>query len=133
MIQIAKIMIVLLPLPASSRVIPPNSYPYPTGSVCLATSSMAAMACRCPPASDPDDGSYHDHRIASAGICFRCRIKRKHLTRSRNSWRYDCGYTCFAFRCSDLVYRVPDFTGKTNAGTQKRQGLIRKQFQIKKR
>ena len=50
-----------------------------------------------------------------------------------NSWRYDCGYTCFAFRCSDLVYRVPDFTGKTNAGTQKRQGLIRKQFQIKKR
>lgn len=38
-----------------------------------------------------------------------------------------------AFRCSDLVYRVPDFTGETNAGTQKRRGLIRKQFQIKKR
>ena len=95
--------------------------------------AAVSAASRCPPASDSDDGSYHDHRIASAGICFRCRSKRKHLTRSRNSWRYDCGYTCFAFRCSDLVYRVPDFTGKTNADTQKRRGLIRKQFQIKKR
>ena len=97
------------------------------------TIAQAAVSAAGPPASDSDDGSYHDHRIASAGICFRCRSKRKHLTRSRNSWRYDCGYTCFAFRCSDLVYRVPDFTGKTNAGTQKRRGLIRKQFQIKKR
>ena len=99
----------------------------------MTIAQAAVSASRCPPASDPDDGPYHDHRIASAGICFRCWSKRKHLTRSRNSWRYDCGYTCFAFRCSDLVYRVPDFTGKTNAGTQKRRGLIRKQFQIKKR
>ena len=44
MMQMAKMMTVLLPVPASSRVMPPKSYPYPEGSTSAATSRMALIA-----------------------------------------------------------------------------------------
>ena len=37
-------MMVLFPVPASSRVMPPKSYPYPDGRTSAATSRMALMA-----------------------------------------------------------------------------------------
>ena len=43
--QITKIMATELPLPASSRDMPPNSYPYPAGITSAATSRTAWIAC----------------------------------------------------------------------------------------